>query len=73
MEQSQMLTEELLDAAARGEPDAMQAVLDHFAPEIDALCTRTSRRRDGTPVSHIDEDMRSQIRHRFMEDLTKRK
>ncbi len=73
MEHRQPLTEDLLDAAARGEPEAVQTVLEHFAPEIDALCTKTARRRDGTLVSHIDEDMRSQIRHRFLDDLAKRK
>lgn len=69
----QPLTREIAQAAIDGDPDAAAAVLAHYAEAIDSLCMRTSRKRNGTRVTHIDEDMRSQIRHMFIRDLPSRK
>lgn len=63
------LSREIVQAAIDGEPDAIDAVLAHYAETIDSLCVRTSRKRDGTVVKHIDEDMRNQIKHMFIRDL----
>ena len=67
----QPLTREIAQAAIDGDRDAIERVLEHYAKTIDALCVRTSRKRDGTVVSHIDEDMRNQIKHMFIKDLPK--
>ena len=63
------LTCEVIDAAAQGDRAAIEEIVAHYAGEIDALCTRKGRRRDGTVVTHIDEDMRHEVVRRLIADL----
>lgn len=69
----QTLTREIAQAAIDGDPDAIDAVLEYYAETIDSLCLRTARKRNGTKVTHIDVDMRNQIKHMFIRDLPNRK
>lgn len=73
METKRPLTRATVQAAIDGDPDAAAAVLDHYSDYIDSLCVRTSRKRNGEIVRHIDEDMRNQIKHMFLRDLPNRK
>ncbi len=52
------LTKAVVQAAIAGDREAIDTVLDYYADDIDALCVRTSRKRNGALVKHIDEDMR---------------
>lgn len=69
MEQKRPLTRSVVQSAIDGDPDAIEAVLDYYGAYIDSLCIRTSRRKNGAVVRHIDEDMRNQIKHMFLRDL----
>lgn len=69
MEEKQPLTKTIVEAAITGDSDAIDKVLAYYADYIDSLCVRTSRKRNGTIVRHIDEDMRNQIKHMFLRDL----
>lgn len=69
MTEKQPLASAVLEAAKRGDFDAVDAVLDYYADDIDSLCMRTTRKKNGTIVHHIDEDMRNQIKHMFIADL----
>lgn len=63
------LSKAVVQAAAAGDPDAADEVLAYYSDYIDSLCVRTSRKRNGAVVHHIDEDMRSQIRRMFLQNL----
>lgn len=69
MEQKKPLTLDDYEAAAAGDRGAIDTVVAYYADEIDALCTKRTRKRNGTIVSHIDEDMRHEIIMRLIADL----
>lgn len=54
---------ELLDtvtirAAADGEAWAVDKIVEYYSDEIDALCTISEERPDGSMQEYVDEDMR---------------
>ena len=69
MEQKEPITLAVFDAAAAGNRDAIDAILDYYRSDIDALCTKQTRKRNGVLVSHIDEDMRHEVKRRLIADL----
>lgn len=54
------LTKAVVQAAIAGDREAIDTVLDYYADDIDALCVRTSRKRNG---------VLNQIKHMFIRDL----
>lgn len=69
MDRTGDLTIEVFDAAAQGDLDAIDTILDAYAEQLNAVCTVKTRKRNGMVVSHIDEDMRQQIKRRLIADL----
>lgn len=69
MERKKQITLAAFDAAAAGDQDAIDAILDYYKNDIDALCTKQTRKRNGVLVSHMDEDMRHEVKRRLIADL----
>ena len=69
MQQKKQITLATFDAAAAGDQDAIDAILDYYKHDIDALCTKQTRKRNGVLVSHMDEDMRHEVKMRLIADL----
>lgn len=63
------ITVETFERAAAGDPEAREILLDAYRGEFDKLSMKTTRLRDGRLVTHIDEDMRHQIKQHFLNDL----
>ena len=51
----------VIAAAVRGDPDAVNQVIDHYSGYIAALSTRTSYDAHGCPYSYVDEELRRRL------------
>ncbi len=61
-----VLPYEIIAAAVRGEPEAMQAVLQHYSGYIAALSMRTSYDDEGNPHTCVDEDLRCRLERKLV-------
>lgn len=61
-----VLPYEVIAAAVQGEPEAMQAVVQHYSGYIAALSMRTVYDRDGNPHTGVDEDLRCRLERKLI-------
>lgn len=61
-----VLPYEIIAAAVRGEPEAMQAVVQHYSGYIAAMSMRTSYDKDGNPHTRVDEDLRWRLERKLI-------
>ena len=61
-----VLPYEIIVAAVRGQPEAMQTVLQHYSNYIAALSMRTSYDDDGNPHTRVDEDLRCRLERKLI-------
>ncbi len=61
-----VLPYEIIVTAVRGDPAAMQAVLQHYSGYIAALSMRTSYDNDGKPHTCVDEDLRCRLERKLI-------
>ena len=58
---SSLIPYPVIAAAVRGDPEAVNRVLDHYSGYIAALSTRTSYDAHGCPYSYVDEELRRRL------------
>ena len=58
---SDLIPYPVIAAAVRGDPEAVNRVLDHYSGYIAALSTRTSYDPQGCPHSQVDDDLRRRL------------
>ena len=58
---SSLIPYPVIAAAVRGDPEAVNRVLDHYSGYIAALSTRTSYDVHGCPYSYVDEELRRRL------------
>lgn len=56
----------VITAAAKGDPDAMKTVVQHYESYISSLSMRKLRDESGNTYYGIDEDIRDQLRSKLM-------
>ena len=61
-----MLPYPVIIAATKGDPEAMNIVIQHYDSEIAYLSMRTLRDERGNTYYGIDEDIRDRLRSRLM-------
>ena len=61
-----MLPYPVIIAATKGDPEAMNIVMQHYDSEIAYLSMRTLRDERGNTYYGIDEDIRDRLRSRLM-------
>ncbi len=60
------LTYPLICAAVKGDPNAQMAILEYYDDYINSLATVEETAEDGTAVSYIDEDIKTEIQMRIL-------
>lgn len=64
------LTIEIIRAATIDkDPQAIEAVLAHYAEYIAQMSTVTGKDKSGMPIEYVDEDMRSKLQLELLEAL----
>ena len=58
---SSLIPYPVIAAAVRGDPEAVNRVLDHYSGYIAVLSTRTSYDVHGCPYSYVDEELRRRL------------
>lgn len=59
----------IIVAATKGEPEAMQAVIQHYSSYISSLSMRKLRDERGNTYYGMDEDMRDYLRSKLMQSI----
>ncbi len=59
--QNPLISYPVIAAAVRGDPEAVNRVLDHYSGYIAALSTRRGYDRNGGPRLAVDEEIRRRI------------
>ena len=60
---------ELMQKAAGGDPDAINAFVDHYKKYITRLSTRRCVDEEGLPYYFVDEDMRRNLETRLIVEI----
>ena len=70
MEENEALIDfDTIQAAVAGEAWAVEKVVEHYADEIERLCTVTKKLPNGRTKTVVDEDMRQALILRLIEAL----
>jgi len=70
MGKDKLLNVETINAAVAGEAWAVEKVVEHYAGEINRLCTVEKKQPNGRIEKVIDEDMRQAITLKFIQSLS---
>jgi len=60
-QQNHLIPYPVIEAAVRGETDAVNAVIRHYSGYIATLCKRTGRDRNGNICTYVDEELRRRL------------
>ena len=55
---SRMIPYPVIEAAVRGETEAVNEIIHHYSGYIAALCKRTGRDESGNYCTYVDEELR---------------
>lgn len=65
-ENKELLPYSVIEAATRGEAEAMERVLKHYEGYIRYLSTRKLRREDGSGHSGVDQDIYDRLKAKLI-------
>jgi len=68
---NELLDVPTINAAVAGEAWAVEKVIEHYADEINGLCTIQTKLPNGKIVKVLDEDMRQDVTLTLIESLSK--
>ena len=66
-----LLDEATINAAVAGEAWAVEKVVEHYAGEINRLCTVEKKQANGSIKRVVDEEMRQAITLKLIESLSR--
>ena len=58
---TRMIPYPVIEAAVRGDTDAVNEVIRHYSGYIAALCKRTGRNENGNYCTYVDEELRRRL------------
>lgn len=61
-----VLPYEIIAAAVQGDPEAMQAVVQHYSGYIAALSMQTTYDKNGIPYTAVNEDLRWRLERKLI-------